>query len=130
MEGRSRGRIAWLALATAVATGASLGACSTGTGSSGSASTTTGGAQAKEGKASVRLYLLSAVAGALEPCGCSKDQLGGIDHLAALIASASAFHLSWVPFWGDSVGSRKNSGPAAIIHALGAAVFSLSKSAA
>ncbi|WP_438016181.1 multiheme c-type cytochrome [Sorangium sp. So ce315] len=33
----------------------------------------------------VRLYVLSTVAGALEPCGCTKDQLGGIDHLAALI---------------------------------------------
>jgi hypothetical protein len=33
----------------------------------------------------LRLYLLSTVAGALEPCGCSKDQLGGIDHLAAYI---------------------------------------------
>ncbi|MGK4001649.1 multiheme c-type cytochrome [Sorangium sp. So ce1036] len=33
----------------------------------------------------VRLYALSTVAGALEPCGCTKDQLGGIDHLAALI---------------------------------------------
>ncbi|NUO54612.1 MAG: hypothetical protein HOV80_37710, partial [Polyangiaceae bacterium] len=90
MEGRSRGRgrIAWLALVAAVIGGASLGACGTGTGSSGSASTTaSGGTQAKEGKATVRLYLLSAVAGALEPCGCSKDQLGGVDHLAALIAS-------------------------------------------
>ena len=32
-----------------------------------------------------RLYLLTDVAGALEPCGCSKDQLGGLDHLAAFI---------------------------------------------
>jgi Cytochrome c554 and c-prime len=36
-------------------------------------------------KPSVRLYLLSTVAGALEPCGCSKDQLGGLDHLGAYI---------------------------------------------
>ncbi len=36
---------------------------------------------------SLRLYLASTVAGALEPCGCSKNQLGGIDHLGALIAS-------------------------------------------
>ena len=35
----------------------------------------------------LRLYLLSDVAGALEPCGCSKDQLGGFDHLAAFIRS-------------------------------------------
>jgi hypothetical protein len=34
----------------------------------------------------VRLVLLSNVAGALEPCGCTKDQLGGLDHLAALLA--------------------------------------------
>jgi hypothetical protein len=33
---------------------------------------------------------LSTVAGALEPCGCSKDQLGGIDHLAAFIAQGRA----------------------------------------
>ena len=33
----------------------------------------------------VRLYITSTMAGALEPCGCSKDQLGGIDHLAAWV---------------------------------------------
>jgi len=38
----------------------------------------------------VRLYLLSSPAGAIEPCGCSKDQLGGIDHLAAFLASEKA----------------------------------------
>ena len=35
----------------------------------------------------VRLYVVSTLAGALEPCGCSKDQLGGVDHLAAWVAS-------------------------------------------
>jgi len=35
--------------------------------------------------ASLRLYAVSAVAGALEPCGCSKDQLGGVDKLAAFV---------------------------------------------
>lgn len=39
---------------------------------------------------SVRLYLLSSVAGALEPCGCVKDMLGGVDHFAALVAKESA----------------------------------------
>jgi hypothetical protein len=34
----------------------------------------------------LRIYLVSDLAGALEPCGCTKDQLGGIDHLAAFIA--------------------------------------------
>jgi hypothetical protein len=33
----------------------------------------------------VRLYVLSNIAGALEPCGCTKDQLGGVDHLAAFL---------------------------------------------
>jgi 2',3'-cyclic-nucleotide 2'-phosphodiesterase (5'-nucleotidase family) len=33
---------------------------------------------------------MSSVAGALEPCGCVKDMLGGADHAAAYIASQSA----------------------------------------
>jgi hypothetical protein len=36
-------------------------------------------------KPTLRLYVLSTVAGALEPCGCTKDQLGGLDHLAAYL---------------------------------------------
>jgi len=39
---------------------------------------------------SVRLYLLSNLAGALEPCGCRKDMLGGMDHAAALLAAGRA----------------------------------------
>jgi len=39
---------------------------------------------------SVRLYLVSTGAGALEPCGCVKDMLGGVDHFAALVANESA----------------------------------------
>jgi hypothetical protein len=35
----------------------------------------------------VRLYVLSNIAGALEPCGCTKDQLGGVHHLAAFLNS-------------------------------------------
>jgi Cytochrome c554 and c-prime len=38
----------------------------------------------------IRLYVVSNLAGALEPCGCTKDQLGGIDHLAAFIAKDRA----------------------------------------
>lgn len=38
-----------------------------------------------DGPPTVRLYLMSDLAGALEPCGCSKDQLGGLDHVAAFI---------------------------------------------
>lgn len=37
----------------------------------------------------VRLYLVSSPAGALEPCGCVKDMLGGVDHLAAYVKSQS-----------------------------------------
>jgi hypothetical protein len=52
-----------------------------------------GGADgARDGRAAVdavpaaRLYLVSDLAGALEPCGCVKDQLGGMDHFGALVA--------------------------------------------
>jgi hypothetical protein len=38
----------------------------------------------------VRLYLLSGVAGALEPCGCRKDMLGGVDHAAAWLRDQGA----------------------------------------
>jgi Cytochrome c554 and c-prime len=41
-------------------------------------------------KPTVRLYVMSTIAGALEPCGCSKDQLGGVDHLAAYVTSQAA----------------------------------------
>ncbi len=33
----------------------------------------------------LRLYLLTDLAGALEPCGCTKDQLGGLDHFGAWV---------------------------------------------
>ncbi len=38
----------------------------------------------------LRLYLVSTLAGAMEPCGCRKDMLGGVDHAAALIKQGSA----------------------------------------
>jgi hypothetical protein len=37
------------------------------------------------GQPTVRLVLLANPAGALEPCGCTKEQLGGIDRLGALL---------------------------------------------
>jgi len=37
------------------------------------------------GPPTVRLYVLSDLAGAIEPCGCQKDMLGGIDHFASLV---------------------------------------------
>lgn len=39
-----------------------------------------------EATPAARLYLVSDMAGALEPCGCVKDQLGGMDHFGALVA--------------------------------------------
>jgi hypothetical protein len=45
---------------------------------------------AREEAPTVRLYFLSSVAGALEPCGCSKNQLGGVDHLGAFLKSHQA----------------------------------------
>ncbi len=41
---------------------------------------------AEAGAPSVRIYVLSDLAGALEPCGCQKDMLGGVDHFGALVA--------------------------------------------
>jgi hypothetical protein len=35
----------------------------------------------------LRVYAVSNLAGALEPCGCTKDQLGGIDHLASFVTA-------------------------------------------
>lgn len=85
---RARSLLTSLPLVAALGVAALAGACGTGS-TTGSASTTaSGGAPAApEGKPTVRLYALSTVAGALEPCGCSKDQLGGIDHLAAFITA-------------------------------------------
>jgi hypothetical protein len=37
---------------------------------------------------SLRLFVASTLAGAMEPCGCRKDMLGGVDHAAALIDKA------------------------------------------
>jgi Cytochrome c554 and c-prime len=44
-----------------------------------------GGRGADVSPPTLRLYLMTDPAGALEPCGCVKDQLGGVDHLAAFV---------------------------------------------
>ncbi len=41
---------------------------------------------AEVGLPTVRLYVLADLAGALEPCGCQKDMLGGFDHFASFVA--------------------------------------------
>lgn len=38
-----------------------------------------------QAKPSLRLVLFSGIAGALEPCGCVKDMLGGVDHAASYL---------------------------------------------
>lgn len=42
----------------------------------------------KVGVPTARLVLLTDVSGALEPCGCTKDQLGGIGHFGAWVKRA------------------------------------------
>jgi Cytochrome c554 and c-prime len=37
------------------------------------------------GPPTLRLYLVTDLAGALEPCGCTRDQLGGLDHFGAWV---------------------------------------------
>lgn len=41
----------------------------------------------KEQKPTLRLFAVAGAAGAIEPCGCVKDMLGGIDHAAAFISA-------------------------------------------
>jgi hypothetical protein len=45
---------------------------------------------AESGPPTVRLYLVTDLAGALEPCGCTKDQLGGLDHFGAWVKHEQA----------------------------------------
>jgi hypothetical protein len=40
------------------------------------------------GPPTVRFYLVTDLAGALEPCGCTKDQLGGLDHFGAWVKAS------------------------------------------
>lgn len=65
---------------------AGLGACE-GCRSSGRPETP---AVADPGPPTLRLYIVSNLAGALEPCGCTKAQLGGMDHLAAFVNAERA----------------------------------------
>lgn len=44
-----------------------------------------GPAVAESAAPTLRVYVLSDLAGALEPCGCQKDMLGGVDHFGALV---------------------------------------------
>jgi hypothetical protein len=42
------------------------------------------------GTPTVRLYLVTDLAGALEPCGCTKDQLGGLNHFGAWVKQSAS----------------------------------------
>lgn len=76
-----RHALAFLILLFAMALGACEGCRTTG-GPDGSSPR-----GAPEEPATARLYLISDLAGALEPCGCVKDQLGGMDHFGALVGA-------------------------------------------
>lgn len=71
-----------IALAAVSGLSGAFAAGCTGTSGTGAA---TNDPVAAPAKPTLRLYLLNNVAGALEPCGCSKDQLGGASHFAAFI---------------------------------------------
>jgi hypothetical protein len=67
-----------------------LAACQ-GCRSTGTSVTTVPSAGAADGvPPTARLYLVSDLAGALEPCGCTKDQLGGLDHFGAWVKHEQA----------------------------------------
>ncbi len=77
----------WTALAFTLLTAGGVAACQ---GCHSTAAPDGASAPAAAGKPTVRLYVVSTVAGALEPCGCSRDQLGGVDHLAAYVAGQAS----------------------------------------
>src|SRR4051794_20369668 len=90
---RGVGLFAMFAMIVSASTAACEGCRSS---SSGSAATSAQSASAQAdatapvGAPTVRLYLVSDLAGALEPCGCTRDQLGGVDHLAAWLRGEQA----------------------------------------
>lgn len=64
---------------------AGLAACEGCRSSSTPAASNPSGQGVDAGPPTARLYLVSDLAGALEPCGCTKDQLGGLDHFGAWV---------------------------------------------
>ncbi|MFI5301120.1 MAG: multiheme c-type cytochrome [Polyangiales bacterium] len=77
------------ALSFAIAIGALVAACN-GCHHTGKPSADGAGPTTDVGVASVRVYVVSDLAGALEPCGCQKDMLGGVDRFAALVTRDQA----------------------------------------
>ncbi len=80
------------AIVAAALSSAFLGQSACSSGSSGGATTATSAQTVAPPSLAptVRLYLMSTVAGALVPCGCSKDQLGGADRFAAQLGADRA----------------------------------------
>jgi hypothetical protein len=64
--------------------------CRSTNGPENAASPGSGAASGNVGPPTLRLYVVSDVAGALEPCGCTKDQLGGLGHLGAWMTKSRA----------------------------------------
>jgi hypothetical protein len=93
------------------------------------------------GAPTVRLYLVTDVAGALEPCGCTKDQLGGLDHFgawvkheqphapAALVASAGPLFFMDPKLEGDRADQDRIKAEtiARVLHGVGFAAFAPGK---
>lgn len=79
-----------LALAAALALGTAAAFSCSVTNGQGNPPAASSAPEVKAEPPSVRLYLMSNVAGAIEPCGCSKDQLGGADHFAAYVNAQRA----------------------------------------
>jgi hypothetical protein len=79
--------LAWPAFGLAACQGCrSTGAASGTVPSAPSAPSAPSGAVASGGAPpTARLYFVTDLAGALEPCGCTKDQLGGLDHFGAWV---------------------------------------------
>lgn len=69
---------------------ATFGACEACHPSNGTGNSVTQPTADTSGPPTFRLYFVSDLAGALEPCGCVKDQLGGLDHFAAWVHSEQA----------------------------------------
>ncbi|HEY8088108.1 MAG TPA: multiheme c-type cytochrome [Polyangiaceae bacterium] len=119
----------------AVTSAAGLAACE-GCRSTGNTTPTT--APVAEGAPpTIRLYLVTDLAGALEPCGCTKDQLGGLDHFgawvkheqarvpAALVASAGPLFYMDDKLEGDRADQDRIKAQtiAHVLHGLGFAAF-------
>jgi Cytochrome c554 and c-prime len=74
---RARALVSVLALSLSVMAGGACAGCKR----------TPAAPSAEVASPRVRVYVVSTLAGALEPCGCVKDMLGGVGHAAALTSS-------------------------------------------